>query len=57
MVSNAAVFMMITIENVLGLSSMRRTAEIKRIIYTYIAANVRRSLPIAKSSTKKTVNP
>ncbi len=57
MVSNAAVIMMITIEIVLGLNFGRWKAEIKRIIYTYIAANVRRSLPIAKSSTKKTVNP
>lgn len=34
-------------KNVLGLSSMRRT-EIKRIIYSSLAAVVRRTLPIAK---------
>lgn len=58
MVSNAAVIMD-TQKTVGGLSSGRKTVMMtkKRIICTCLAANVRRSLPLAKSSTKKTVGP
>jgi hypothetical protein len=60
MVSHAAVFIIRTaMKIVLGLSFGSRTILMtkKRIIYTYLAANVRRSLPIAKSSTKITASP
>jgi hypothetical protein len=53
----AAIIMDTLKNNVLGLSSVRRPAEIKPIIFPYPAANVRRTLPIAKSSTKNLVNP
>ncbi len=54
MAIQAAISMDTLKNNVLGLSSMRRT-EIKRIIYSSLAAVVRRSLPLAKSFTKKIV--